>query len=156
MPIDDDYSPPPDETLPFNGDDEDIRPGPSRRKGGRANGLPNGKSKEVSEESTRPGTRTDGGPRSRPINRHGRIHTCNHGMSSSRKGDCKALSSNYWRGDGGNGEPHCPQSKIRMLNGSLGRAMMSETPLRRSIIRHMFIIIDLSDSMRDKDFRPSR
>lgn len=36
------------------------------------------------------------------------------------------------------------------------RAMMSETPLRRSIIRHMFIILDLSESMRDKDFRPSR
>ncbi len=33
---------------------------------------------------------------------------------------------------------------------------MSETPLRRSIIRHMFIILDLSESMRDKDFRPTR
>jgi hypothetical protein len=36
------------------------------------------------------------------------------------------------------------------------RALMSEAPLRRSIIRHMFIILDLSDSMRDKDFRPNR
>lgn len=34
--------------------------------------------------------------------------------------------------------------------------MMDETPLRRSIIRHMFLIIDLSDSMRDRDFRPNR
>lgn len=33
---------------------------------------------------------------------------------------------------------------------------MDETPLRRSIIRHMFLIIDLSDSMRDRDFRPTR
>lgn len=33
---------------------------------------------------------------------------------------------------------------------------MDETPLRRSIIRHMFLIIDLSDSMRDRDFRPNR
>lgn len=33
---------------------------------------------------------------------------------------------------------------------------MSETPLRRSIIRHMFIILDLSESMLDKDFRPTR
>jgi len=36
------------------------------------------------------------------------------------------------------------------------RAMASETPLRRSIIRHMFIILDLSESMMDKDFRPTR
>ncbi|RXK41465.1 transcription initiation factor TFIIH subunit 2 [Tremella mesenterica] len=31
-----------------------------------------------------------------------------------------------------------------------------DTPLRRSIIRHMFIILDLSESVLDKDFRPSR
>lgn len=35
-------------------------------------------------------------------------------------------------------------------------ALQSEAPLRRSIIRHMFIVLDLSDSMRDKDFRPDR
>lgn len=39
---------------------------------------------------------------------------------------------------------------------AMRRALMSEAPLRRSIIRHMFIILDLSDSMRDKDFRPNR
>ena len=38
----------------------------------------------------------------------------------------------------------------------MDRAMMDEAPLRRSIIRHMFLIIDLSDSMRDRDFRPTR
>lgn len=36
------------------------------------------------------------------------------------------------------------------------RALQSEAPLRRSLVRHMFIIVDLSESMRDKDFRPSR
>jgi hypothetical protein len=36
------------------------------------------------------------------------------------------------------------------------RALGSDAPLRRSIIRHMFIILDLSESMEDKDFRPSR
>lgn len=33
---------------------------------------------------------------------------------------------------------------------------MSDTPVRRSIIRHVFIIIDLSESMLDKDYRPTR
>lgn len=33
---------------------------------------------------------------------------------------------------------------------------MSDTPVRRSIIRHLFIIIDLSESMLDKDYRPTR
>jgi len=36
------------------------------------------------------------------------------------------------------------------------RALASETPVRRSIIRHLFIIVDLSESMMDKDFRPTR
>ena len=63
-------------------------------------------------------------------------------------------SKSFLRGGGGNG-----WSRIRPDIHGLwvdGRALMSETPLRRSIIRHMFIIIDLSESMRDKDFRPSR
>jgi len=34
--------------------------------------------------------------------------------------------------------------------------LASETPVRRSIIRHLFIIVDLSESMMDKDFRPTR
>ena len=34
--------------------------------------------------------------------------------------------------------------------------MASDAPLRRSIIRHMFVIIDLSESLLDKDFRPTR
>ncbi|OCF43686.1 transcription initiation factor TFIIH subunit 2 [Kwoniella heveanensis CBS 569] len=43
-----------------------------------------------------------------------------------------------------------------LARGRRKRAMMSETPLRRSIIRHMFIILDLSESMMDKDYRPTR
>ncbi|KAK4683898.1 transcription initiation factor TFIIH subunit 2, partial [Tremellales sp. Uapishka_1] len=43
-----------------------------------------------------------------------------------------------------------------LARGRRKRAQMSETPLRRSIIRHMFIVLDLSESMKDKDFRPSR
>jgi transcription initiation factor TFIIH subunit 2 len=46
-----------------------------------------------------------------------------------------------------------PSTHWRELMAS---AMMDEAPLRRSIIRHMFLIIDLSDSMRDRDFRPTR
>jgi len=33
---------------------------------------------------------------------------------------------------------------------------MAEAPLRRSLVRHMFIVVDLSESMLDKDFRPTR
>ena len=47
MAVDDDYSPPPDESFPLDDEDEDDRPGPSRRKSGKA-GLPNAKSKDVS------------------------------------------------------------------------------------------------------------
>ncbi|KAL1405100.1 hypothetical protein Q8F55_008723 [Vanrija albida] len=36
------------------------------------------------------------------------------------------------------------------------RARQSEAPLRRSLVRHMFIIVDLTESMMDKDFRPTR
>ncbi|WVR09600.1 hypothetical protein IAU60_006672 [Kwoniella sp. DSM 27419] len=43
-----------------------------------------------------------------------------------------------------------------LARGRRKRALMSETPLRRSIIRHMFIILDLSESMNDKDYRPTR
>nr|ODN92583.1 transcription initiation factor TFIIH subunit 2 [Cryptococcus depauperatus CBS 7841] len=43
-----------------------------------------------------------------------------------------------------------------LARGRRKRAMMSETPVRRSIIRHMFIIVDLSESMQDKDYRPTR
>lgn len=35
-------------------------------------------------------------------------------------------------------------------------ALQAEQPLRRSLVRHMFIVVDLSESMLDKDFRPSR
>lgn len=35
-------------------------------------------------------------------------------------------------------------------------AILSEAPLRRSLVRHMFVVVDLSDSMNDKDFRPTR
>ncbi|WVQ84537.1 hypothetical protein IAT38_006691 [Cryptococcus sp. DSM 104549] len=43
-----------------------------------------------------------------------------------------------------------------LARGRRKRALMSEAPLRRSIIRHMFIILDLSESMLDKDYRPTR
>ncbi|WWC95189.1 hypothetical protein V866_002045 [Kwoniella sp. B9012] len=43
-----------------------------------------------------------------------------------------------------------------LARGRRKRALMADTPLRRSIIRHMFIILDLSESMMDKDFRPTR
>nr|XP_019043954.1 transcription initiation factor TFIIH subunit 2 [Kwoniella bestiolae CBS 10118]OCF22884.1 transcription initiation factor TFIIH subunit 2 [Kwoniella bestiolae CBS 10118] len=42
-----------------------------------------------------------------------------------------------------------------LARGRRKRALMADTPLRRSIIRHMFIILDLSDSMMDKDYRPT-
>ncbi|ORX39429.1 Ssl1-like-domain-containing protein [Kockovaella imperatae] len=50
------------------------------------------------------------------------------------------------------------QSTVEKLlaRGRRKRAMAGEGPIRRSIIRHMFIILDLSESMRDKDFRPTR
>ncbi|KAL7424434.1 hypothetical protein Q5752_000117 [Cryptotrichosporon argae] len=43
-----------------------------------------------------------------------------------------------------------------LARGRRKRALRSEAPLRRSLVRHMFIVVDLSESMRDKDFRPSR
>ncbi|WWD19785.1 hypothetical protein CI109_104249 [Kwoniella shandongensis] len=43
-----------------------------------------------------------------------------------------------------------------LARGRRKRALMSETPVRRSIIRHLFIILDLSESMNDKDYRPTR
>lgn len=43
-----------------------------------------------------------------------------------------------------------------LARGRRKRALMSDTPVRRSIIRHVFIIIDLSESMLDKDYRPTR
>ncbi|KAK8853359.1 hypothetical protein IAR55_004063 [Kwoniella newhampshirensis] len=43
-----------------------------------------------------------------------------------------------------------------LARGRRKRALMSETPLRRSIIRHLFLILDLSESMNDKDYRPTR
>ncbi|WWC72193.1 uncharacterized protein I206_106153 [Kwoniella pini CBS 10737] len=43
-----------------------------------------------------------------------------------------------------------------LARGRRKRALMADTPLRRSIIRHMFIIMDLSESMMDKDYRPTR
>ena len=50
------------------------------------------------------------------------------------------------------------QSTVEKLlaRGRRKRAIAAETPLRRSIIRHLFVILDLSESMQDKDFRPSR
>ncbi|WRT70048.1 uncharacterized protein IL334_007042 [Kwoniella shivajii] len=43
-----------------------------------------------------------------------------------------------------------------LARGRRKRALMADTPLRRSIIRHLFIILDLSESMNDKDYRPTR
>ncbi|ODN73372.1 hypothetical protein L202_07909 [Cryptococcus amylolentus CBS 6039] len=43
-----------------------------------------------------------------------------------------------------------------LARGRRKRALMSEAPVRRSIIRHMFILVDLSESMLDKDYRPTR
>ncbi|CAK9780142.1 TFIIH basal transcription factor complex, subunit SSL1 [Cutaneotrichosporon oleaginosum] len=43
-----------------------------------------------------------------------------------------------------------------IARGRRKRALQSEAPLRRSLVRHMFIVVDLSESMRDKDFRPDR
>ncbi|TXT04352.1 hypothetical protein VHUM_04119 [Vanrija humicola] len=50
------------------------------------------------------------------------------------------------------------QTAVNQLiaRGRRKRALQSEAPMRRSLVRHMFIIVDLSESMRDKDFRPSR
>lgn len=36
------------------------------------------------------------------------------------------------------------------------RAETSQSSLRRSIIRHMYILFDLSSSMAEKDLRPNR
>ena len=36
------------------------------------------------------------------------------------------------------------------------RAQTSQSSLRRSIIRHMYVLLDLSISMNDKDMRPTR
>ncbi|BEI92047.1 uncharacterized protein CcaverHIS019_0408670 [Cutaneotrichosporon cavernicola] len=50
------------------------------------------------------------------------------------------------------------QSTVESLlaRGRRKRALQSEAPLRRSLVRHMFIVVDLSESMRDMDFRPDR
>lgn len=61
---------------------------------------------------------------------------------------CKRLLTACWLGGDGEGALRPSETDIR--------AQASGNPLRRSIIRHMFILIDLSDSMMDKDFRPNR
>lgn len=43
-----------------------------------------------------------------------------------------------------------------LARGRRRRAQTSQSSLRRSIIRHMYIILDLSSSMREKDMRPNR
>jgi hypothetical protein len=98
---------------------------------------------------------------SRPVEQHGKGHIEQHGIWSKRM--TRVGSSNLWtaswRERGGSGRSTSyvdPVFAAGFLAGAECRAMISETPLRRSIIRHMFIILDLSDSMRDKDLRPSR
>lgn len=79
------------------------------------------------------------------------------GMSckKTKKEDCRERWRSYWREGGGNGMSPSWKS-LSEADGRSNRAAASETPLRRSIIRHMFIILDLSESMQDKDFRPTR
>ncbi|CAD6587511.1 MAG: hypothetical protein TREMPRED_004776 [Tremellales sp. Tagirdzhanova-0007] len=121
MPSDDDYSPPPDETLAVDEEDEEYRPGPSRRKSNRADAQPNGKGKEVNKQVW-----------------EGTYERTWDSLQEDPEGGLQFAVEQL------------------LARGRRKRALMSEAPLRRSIIRHMFVILDLSDSMRDKDFRPSR
>nr|WRH23629.1 RNA polymerase II transcription factor [Naematelia aurantialba] len=116
MPDDDpDWSPPPDETLNPDADDDDADHSSSRP-------VANGKGKQ-------------------------------------KDGALKAWEDSYsksWELIEEDADGRISGVKELIARGRRKRAMMSETPLRRSIIRHIFIILDLSETMLDKDFRPTR
>ncbi|WWC91893.1 uncharacterized protein L201_006842 [Kwoniella dendrophila CBS 6074] len=87
------------------------------------------------------------------------------GASGSKSGKGKDAGRHAWEGEFKKSwdivqedEKGSLESAVESLlaRGRRKRALMADTPLRRSIIRHMFIILDLSESMMDKDFRPTR
>ncbi|RSH91414.1 hypothetical protein EHS25_009713 [Saitozyma podzolica] len=133
MPTDSNYTPAlspasDDVDLDYAEDqDEDDRPGPSRRRAGAKGG---GK---------------------------GQNGAAGGGKGEDGRQAWEGMYKRSWdvvQEDEGGGLQAAVDSLI--ARGRRKRALMSEAPLRRSIIRHMFIILDLSDSMRDKDFRPNR
>lgn len=75
------------------------------------------------------------------------------------------LLKGYWRLERGRGKlgMYCENGwgrkgfqRSMRLNSLLRRLVRDTTPLQRGIIRHLILILDLSQSMSEKDLRPTR
>jgi hypothetical protein len=62
----------------------------------------------------------------------------------------------FWRRANGKGEPHRLGIFLVADLFPSRRLLKDTTPLQRGIIRHLILIIDLSQSMSEKDLRPTR
>lgn len=160
MAVDDDYNPDQEDDAASDHLDDDNAPGPSKRKAAAAaaGGADDVRfCRMTGVHLTRQRFRTD----SRLAERLGKGRIERHGTwcKRTRRAGFSIPSTRSWRGLGASGKSkpvHAPLKRHHVSKRLMDRAMMDEAPLRRSIIRHMFLIIDLSDSMNDRDFRPTR
>ena len=73
-----------------------------------------------------------------------------------KQGVSKRLLKILWlEVDGGGGHQSQPLFLIK-FNRLLPRLLAPAAPIRRTIIRHLILVLDLTSSMMDRDMRPTR
>lgn len=71
-----------------------------------------------------------------------------------RRGACGARWKTGWRGDADGGL--CYVSVFVVQGADDNRLLAPDSAIRRTIIRHLVLLLDLSASMMDRDMRPTR